>query len=211
MISLYHELPVAISSPVERFAAASGVDIEDILAPPRCSIKLVFIRPHAPFRIACHRVYRHSPQKADAVAGDARAASAVKPFYEYLKILGIAAGRFPLYRDGIRLPIDESLYLSMACRNWRSARRSSASRSRFTELRTIGMAAAVRIERIVMAMMISRSVNPFWTSSRMMRFAHRGFGFWIDELQFAHSNPCYDNPTSRRTSPIIQNPQSKII
>src|SRR5437762_9127731 len=53
------------------------------------------------------------------------------------------------------------LYLSRAWRIVRSASLSSDSRSRLTVFRTIGIAAAVNTERIVMTIIISRRVKPF--------------------------------------------------
>ena len=66
-----------------------------------------------------------------------------------------------------------SLYRSIACRNCLSASLSSASRSRLTVLRTIGIAAAVSTERMVMTIIISRRVKP------SLRFRILDFGFWI--------------------------------
>src|ERR1700750_642982 len=84
----------------------------------------------------------------------------------------------------------------MAWRIWRKASRKSSSRCRLMLLRTIGTAAAVRIDKTVMTMMISSSVKPRW------RFWILDFGFSIEETV-----PCEDR---LRLASAIQNLKSKI-
>src|SRR5947207_10048785 len=60
-------LPILVLRSVKRLAIALAVNIEDVFPAPRCRIRFVLVRPHAPIGIPCHRIDGKSAKEPDSI------------------------------------------------------------------------------------------------------------------------------------------------
>src|SRR5215218_9889215 len=63
-------LPVLVLRPIERSPARRRVDVKHILPAPGGRVRIVLVRPQAPFSRLHHRIDRHAPQELDLASGD---------------------------------------------------------------------------------------------------------------------------------------------
>src|SRR5262245_34765896 len=110
-------LPVPVFRAVQRLAVERRVDVEHVLAAPARRVRLVLIRPHAPFGAVGHRIGRNAPQELELPARRVvRGGDALDERVEIRRI--VLASRFQIERadlsgvGGVLVLVDRDPHLT---------------------------------------------------------------------------------------------------